>query len=99
MVKKVRLAEVSKVTNNVKPNTKLKKKYPKTKDIPSDSFEYKSKIHEERLESEVSTLKFNYKKVEFHPADVEKMKTMSLEERNAYMIKLKLAGKYKVIEE
>ena len=98
MVKKVKLAEVSKVNNKIK-SVKPKTKYPKTKDIPPDSFEYSKRAHKARLESEVSKLKFEYKKVEFAPEDIEKMKTMSLEEKNAYMIKLKLAGKYKVIEE
>ena len=41
----------------------------------------------ENLEFKVTTIKF-------YPEDEEKMKTMNLEEKNAFMLKLKIAGRY-----
>ena len=51
---------------------------------------------QENKTHDCDNLKFEYSPIKFYPEDEEKMKTMSLEEKNAYMIKLKLAGKYVV---
>ncbi len=39
-------------------------------------------------------LEFKAIQIEFYPEDVEKMKTMTQSEANAYKLKLKIQGKY-----
>ena len=43
---------------------------------------------------EAKNLQFKAYDIQFAPEDVEKMKNMSLEEENAYILKLKQEGRY-----
>ncbi len=43
---------------------------------------------------ETKNLQFTAYDIQFAPEDVEKMKHMSLEEENAYILKLKQEGRY-----
>ena len=97
MIKKMEISEVqSKFSKNLKSH-KQTRKYTKIKErLEKDTYETTAKA---RYKSEMNGLEFQYKKVLFHPEDVEKMKKMTLEEQNAFMLKLKKEGKYKIINE
>ena len=49
-----------------------------------------------RYRSETNGIAWEYHEIEFYPEDVEKMKSMTLEERNAYMIKLKTERRFTI---
>lgn len=53
----------------------------------------------ERYKAETNNLEFKTRRVEFFPEDVEKMKNMTLEEQNDFMLKLKIARRYTVVED
>lgn len=97
MIKKIEISEVqTKLSKNLKTH-KQTRKYKKIKErLEKDTYEANTKA---RYNSEMKGLEFQYKKVIFHPEDVEKMKKMTLEEQNAYMLKLKKEGKYKIKKE
>lgn len=92
MVKKIMKSDtVRTVKKNLKQH--MKKKLPEQK---PDTFE-RSVQNDKSLETK--NLKFKAYDVEFSPKDVEKMKHMSLEEENKYIIELKRQGRYKVIKD
>ena len=92
MVKKIMKSDtVRTVKKNLKQH--MKKKLPEQK---PDTFE-RSVQNDKSLETK--NLKFKAYDVEFSPKDVEKMKKMSLEEENKYIIELKRQGRYKVIKD
>jgi hypothetical protein len=64
--------------------------------IEQERIEQEAKQWNENKNHDCDNLKFEYSPIKFYPEDEEKMKTMSLEEKNAYMIQLKIAGKYVV---
>ncbi len=92
MVKKIMKSDTVRI---VKKNLKqhIRKKLP---DQKPDTFE-RSVQNDKSLETR--NLKFKAYDVEFSPEDIEKMKHMSLEEENKYIIELKRQGRYKVIKD
>lgn len=80
-------------TQNI--NLKKTNMFPKTKDIPNDSFERnQDTMKEERIKNETENLKFKKVRIKYYPEDEEKMKSMSTEERIEYKSKLKAENKY-----
>ena len=53
---------------------------------------------EKKDNDEMETMEFKTQKIQFFPDDVEKMKSMSVEEKINYAIKLREQGKYTVIK-
>ena len=62
-----------------------------------DSFERSQKAKE--YDAEMSGMKFESKKIEFYPEDVEKMKTMSHDEKMEYVMKLRQENRYVEVDE
>lgn len=49
---------------------------------------------QEKYTSNNDNLEFKSNKIQFYPEDIEKMKNMTLQEKNAYKLKLKLLGRF-----
>ncbi len=79
------------VVSKVKGQAKKAQKRVKLEQKP-DTFEKQA----DNLASQTVGIEFKTKKVIFSPEDIEKMKSMSVEDRIAYKRALKKAGKYKV---
>ena len=92
MVKKIMKSDTVRVAKKTLKQH-MKKKLPEQK---PDTFE-RSVQNDKSLETR--NLKFKAYDVEFSPEDIEKMKHMSLEEENKYIIELKRQGRYKVIKD
>jgi hypothetical protein len=57
-----------------------------------DTFSYVNKAKD--YAEEMATMKFEMKKIEFYPEDLEKMKTMSHKEKMEYVKKLRQEKRY-----
>lgn len=55
--------------------------------------------HMRQLESETKDLVFHFTTVKFYDEDLQKMESMTLEEKNSYKIELKKSGKYTIKHE
>lgn len=97
MVKKITIVEVSGKKVQKQAQKRVNKYYAKTKKTPPDTFEKTIKTTN-LPNKETASLKFEHKKVEFFPEDVKKMESMTLEEKNAYMLKLKKEDRYNIVE-
>lgn len=90
MVKKISAAE--QICNNIQKAVSKMKKNKKVKyDIPEqkpDTFET-ALPQADKAQSDMANLEFKYKKLEFYPEDVEKMKDMSVQEKIKFVRQLK----------
>lgn len=86
--------------NKIKPtvrktlgdNKKIATQRAKLSDVKPDTFEHAKNA------DDMGTMKFKTQKIKFYPEDIEKMKSMSVEEKINYAIKLREQGKYTVIK-
>ena len=86
--------------NKIKPivrktlgdNKKIATQRAKLSDVKPDTFEHVKNA------DDMGTMKFKTQKIKFYPEDIEKMKSMSVEEKINYAIKLREQGKYTVIK-
>ena len=62
-----------------------------------DTFERSQKAKE--YDAEMSGMKFESKKIEFYPEDIEKMKSMSHDEQMEYVMKLRQENRYIEVDE
>lgn len=69
---------------------------PKTGEIPKDSFErtQEKKMVDDRRKSEVENLNFKKVRIQYYPEDIERMKSMDIEERIQYKLMLKEQNRY-----
>ncbi len=97
------IKKVSQITHVSKGMTKRmtneQHKISKVKnELTQDKFE-SVENHQKRLDSEIAHFEYKVRKIEYFPEDVEKMKTMTHEEKNDYICMLKREGKYTYVEE
>ena len=80
------------VRKTLADNKKITTQRAKLSDVKPDTFEYSKNA------DDMGTMKFKTQKINFYPEDLEKMKSMSMEEKINYAIKLREQGKYTVIK-
>lgn len=86
--------------NKIKPivrktlgdNKKIATQRAKLSEVKPDTFEFQKNA------DDMGTMEFKTQKIKFYPEDIEKMKSMSVEEKINYAIKLREQGKYTVIK-
>ena len=71
---------------------------PDTCEFSKKTMSAEKKLQMENYAKEMENLEFEYEPIEFYPEDVAKMKKMTIREQNDYMLKLKLAKRYKIIK-
>lgn len=101
MIKKITAADGAKIPKKIKNLKQLRKQ--KLKEQARDTFEHTAKDDTTSLKktypSDCDNLRFQPQKLQFFPKDIEKMKTMSVEERIAYKRQLKKDKQYNIIED
>lgn len=102
MIKKIVSADGSKIPKKLKNLKQLRKQ--RLKEQKPDTFELSSKQNiktdaKRPYPSDCDNLEFKIQKIRFYPEDIEKMKSMELNERIAYKRQLKENKQYIVLED